>query len=109
MPPTDPEGQFSVSWDADHLACVSPSGERSSVRWLDLRSVRIRTTDTGPFMPDVFWILEDATSQCVIPQGAAGESALLERLQQLPGFNSSAVIAAASSVDNAEFTCWQHP
>lgn len=53
MPPTDPEARYSVSWDADQLVCISPTGLRSSVRWLDLRSVRIRTTDAGPFMEDV--------------------------------------------------------
>ncbi len=102
------EARYSVSWDTDQLFCTSPTGVRSSVRWLDLRSVRIRTTDSGPFLADVFWILEDTTSQCVVPQGADGESALLARLQQLPNFNSAAVIDAAASVENAEFICWHH-
>jgi hypothetical protein len=101
-----PEATYRVEWDAEEISCTWPSGERRSVAWRHLRSVRIRTTDAGPFTADVFWVLEGGDSFCVVPQGARGEDRLLARLQELPGFDSEAVIAAMSSTDNAEFTCW---
>jgi hypothetical protein len=101
-----PEATYRVEWDAEEISCTWPSGERRSVAWEKLRSVRIRTTDAGPFTADVFWVLEGNGSFCVVPQAARGEERLLARLQELPGFDSEAVIAAMSSTDNAEFTCW---
>lgn len=101
-----PEGAYQVSWDDTTITCTSPSGDVQSVPWRDLQSVAIRTTDAGPFVADVFWILQGSESTCTIPQGARGESELLRRLQELPDFNSEAVIAAMSSTDNAEFLCW---
>jgi hypothetical protein len=95
-----------VEWNAEEISCIWPTGERRSVAWGHLRSVRIRTTDAGPFTADVFWVLEGGGSSCVVPQAARGEERLLARLQELPGFDSEAVIAAMRSTDNAEFTCW---
>ena len=48
-------------------------------------------------MPDVFWILAgtSTSSGCVIPQGATGDSALLERLQKLPGFDDPDAVLTA--------------
>ena len=101
-----PEGAYHVSWDDTTLTCTTPSGDVQSVAWQDLQSVVIRTTDQGPLVADVFWILQGSGSTCVIPQGAQGEPELLRRLQELPDFDSEAVIASMSSTDNAEFLCW---
>jgi hypothetical protein len=43
----------------------------------------------------------------VIPQAAPGASQLLERLQQLPGFNNQAVIDSMGCTDNKQFLCWE--
>jgi len=81
--------------------------EMEFVAWPDLRSVTIRTTDQGPFVDDVFWLLERRDGTVVaVPSEAAGEPALLERLQQLPGFDNEAVIRASMSIENAVFHCW---
>ena len=101
-----PESTYHVTWDAAAITCTSPAGDVQSVPWQDLRSVMIRTTDAGPLVADVFWILQGSDSTCVVPQGARGEPELLRRLQELPDFDSEAVIAAMSSTDNAEFLCW---
>ena len=101
-----PESTYHVTWDASAITCTSPSGEIQSVAWRDLQSVVLRTTDAGPFIADVFWFLQGSASICMVPQGARGEPELLHRLQELPDFNSEAVIAGMSSTDNAEFLCW---
>jgi hypothetical protein len=83
-----------------------PDGVTRTLRWDDLRGVLIETTDQGPFVEDVWWILIDSAGHCLIPQEVGGE-ALLTRLQQLPNFDNDAVIAAMASVENNLFVCWQ--
>ena len=88
------------------LHYCQPDGATRTVRWNDLRAVLIETTDQGPFVEDVWWILIDSAGHCMIPQ-LAGTEALLARLQALPNFDNDAVIAAMASVENLIFVCWQ--
>ena len=53
----------------------------------NLNEIKIVTTDEGPFVADVFWVLNDNNSGCIIPQGSEGEEQLLESLQKLSNFN----------------------
>jgi hypothetical protein len=79
------------------------------VRRDDLQEVTILTTDHGPFVEDVFFLLigPDEKSGCVIPQEAQGSEQLLTRLQKLPGFDDEAVCKAMISTSNAKFLCWK--
>lgn len=43
----------------------------------------------------------------VVPQGEDGVSELLERLQQLSGFNNEALIESMGCTDNKLFLCWE--
>mgnify|MGYP001544696844 CR=1 FL=1 len=61
----------------------------------------------GPFDDDVFFVIETADKNFVIPQAAPGASQLLERFQQLPGFDNEAVIDSMGCTDNKEFVCWE--
>jgi hypothetical protein len=75
-----------------------------------LSAVVIKTTDQGPFLEDVFFILigKDQQSGCVVTQGAAGESELFNALQtRLPGIDNEKVIEAMSSTDNHSFLIWR--
>lgn len=85
-----------------------PDGREESVSWSDLQSVEIRTTSEGPFAEDVFFFLVERDGRsCEVPQGEAMETDLVMRLQELPGFDSEAVIAAMGSTDDARFHCWR--
>ena len=53
-----------------------------AVSWDDLQEVRIRTTSAGPMAEDVFFVLEDRSGECVVPQGFA-PAGFVERLQGL--------------------------
>jgi hypothetical protein len=104
-----PESLYIVKLSSDAVSCERPDGKTESVRWDDLREVEIITTDQGPFVPDVFWVLHGATTGCVIPEGATGERELMERFQHLPGFRFEAVIKANVSAQNQRFVCWEKP
>jgi hypothetical protein len=98
-----------VTVDASGVYRRHPDGDEH-VTWEDLRMVEIVTTDEGPFCEDFFWVLHGSEGGVVVPAAQAEEIGLLEHLQQLPGFDSLAVIEACGSTSHARFPCWErHP
>ncbi|HEX8904744.1 MAG TPA: hypothetical protein VF771_07885 [Longimicrobiaceae bacterium] len=102
-----PESLTVVTCDEAGIRGEAPGSEPWSIAWPELVRVEIHTTDQGPWAADVFWVLYTASAVHAVPQGATGERELLERLQQLPGFDNEAVIAAMTSTDNQAWTCWE--
>jgi hypothetical protein len=82
---------------------------REHVAWIDIASVRIMTTDQGPWLEDVFFVIDSRTgSGCAVPHDLAVRSGLLEALQaRLPDLDNSAVIQAMTSVERRVFTIWE--
>jgi hypothetical protein len=105
--PLEPESRFVVRLSDAEVVCERPDGKVERVGWADLQKVEVVTTGDGPFAPDVFWVLHGTDSGCAVPQGATGDTQLLERLQTLPGFDNHALIEAMSSTSNRSFLCWQ--
>jgi len=98
--------RYQVTVSEDGVTCGEPDGRVTRVTWPALRRVTLVTTEQGPAVCDLFWMLE-GEMLCLVPQGAPGEEALLPRLQQLPGFNNGAVIDANCSTEMADFVCWE--
>ena len=98
-----------VEFDEEGVVRRLPDGGSERVRWEDLREVVIVTTDEGPFVDDVFWMLVGDHGGCAVPSESTGFEALMGRLQRLPGFDNDAVIRAMMSTDNASFVCWRRP
>ncbi len=100
-----------VEFDEHGVKCwFEREGCASAVQffaWHDLHQIVIITTDEGPFVDDLFWVLSGTGETCVIGSEAAGMDDLLAQLQELPGFHNDAVISAMSSTENAEFLCWR--
>lgn len=96
-----------VSFDATEIVYTPMNGDALRIAWSDLLVVEIATTDDGPFDEDVFWVLHGGGPPLVVAQSVDGAPALLARLQELPGFDNEAVIAAMSSTDVARFLCWR--
>jgi len=103
----EPEHRFVVRLSDSEVSCERPDGTVERVSWADLQRVEVVTTDEGPFVPDVFWVLHGTDGGCAVPQGATGDSALLERLQTLPGFDNKAFIDAMTCASDRRFLCWQ--
>ena len=93
--------------DETGVAYERSNGIVESVHWSDLQRVTIFTTDGGPFAEDAFFVLHASQGGCVVPQGAPDSEILLERLQQLPGFDNEAVVRAMSCTTENEFPCWE--
>ncbi len=105
-----PEASVIVTYDSKGIHCVKPNSKDESITWEKLDAVLIETTDEGPMLPDVFWLLlsRDMSSGCIVPQGATGEKALLEEMQRrLSGFDNEMLIAAMLSTDNQRFLLWE--
>lgn len=102
-----PESRYVVRVSETGVSCRNPDGSTQTVPWHDLQEVEIVTTAPGPLLPDVFWVLHGSSSDCMIPQGATGEPALMERLRALPGFRSDALVEAMRSDRNERFLCWE--
>ena len=96
-----------VTFDDERVVRTMRDGRTEQVRWDDLREVGIVTTDAGPFVDDVFWLLIGDEGGCVVPSEAEGTGALLARLQELPGFDNGAVVRAMGCTDDERFVVWQ--
>lgn len=96
-----------VCFDQSGVTRTMGDGRTETVLWDDLMEVRIITTDEGPLMDDVFWLLVGDNGGCAVPSGAEGAKELLARLQQLPGFRNDVAIKALTCTSNAEFLCWK--
>lgn len=97
-----------VQVDERGLIATVKSGDQVRVDFADLVAVSVRTSDEGPWLDDVFWVLTTPDRWLQIPQGVSGEADLFESLLKLPGFNKEAMITAMSCVENREFFCWSN-
>jgi len=57
-----------VEFDDVSIRCRRPVRLVEAVQWLDLQAVIIMTTDQGPLLDDVFWVLVGKNSGCVEPR-----------------------------------------
>jgi hypothetical protein len=102
------ERQLVVSFNDSFVSAAFPSGETQSIAWQDVDCVAIETNDSGPWGSDVWWLFEGADTRVAYPQGATGDSEMLEQLStRFPGFSDAAVIQAMGCTSNARFVCWQ--
>jgi hypothetical protein len=81
------------------------------VTWSEIQRVRILTTNEGPWVEDVYFLLETgAGAGCAVPHQAAVRTRLLEALQsRLPGLRDDKVIEAMGCTENSSFTIWERP
>lgn len=96
-----------VTFDDEGVTRTRRDGLVEYVAWDDLLSVDIATTNEGPWVDDVFWLLSAGNHGYVVPSEAEGMGELLLRLQELPGFDDGAVIRAMGCTDNELFAVWR--
>lgn len=74
----------------------------------DITTVVIETTDSGPIEDDFFMVLINKNIEIKIPGSEGKFNEILNRLQQLNGFNNELFIEACSCVKNKRFVCWEN-
>lgn len=108
LEPPDPRSAEHLTIDDVGITRLAPN-LREHVAWADLQRVRILTNDRGPWLDDVFFVLDaqDGTG-CVVAHDLAVRAGLLEALQsRLTGVDDGTVIEAMGSTGNREFTIWE--
>ncbi len=103
------EHRYVVKTSPEAVVVICPDGQECEIRLDQLESVRIVTTEQGPWLCDFWYLLTDGYVQCSVPLGATGGQALLHRLQALPGWDTELPIEALGSTINNEFLCWHRP
>lgn len=69
----------------------------------DIIEIKIVTTDKGPWLPDIFWVLKSPDITITVEGDAPFFPILLVQLQKINGFDNDQVIKAMQSIDWAEF------
>lgn len=95
-----------VTFDDEGITRTPRDGLVEHVGWDELLRVDIATTNEGPWVDDVFWLLSAGDHGCAVPSEAEGMGELLLRLQELPRFDNEAVIRAMGCTDNELFPVW---
>jgi hypothetical protein len=82
---------------------------REHVAWSDIMRVRILTTDQGPQLEDVYFVIEGKDGNgCMVSHELAVRGGLLNALhERLDGVDNKEVIEAMLSTSNRVFTIWE--
>lgn len=92
----------------EEIICKNPSGT-DRVRWQDIVKIQVLTTDEGPAVCDVFFVLLDANDRgVVIPQDKQAEfNSVLEKVTAYPGFDHALFIESMGHTQVKWFTIWE--
>jgi hypothetical protein len=99
--------QISFSFDGRIITADGPFARRTSVRIEDIREIGIETTDAGPFVEDVFWLINRNTEGLRIPQDSTVFNRLVDYFESFEGFDWEPFTKAMASTDNRYFLCWK--
>ena len=82
-----------------------------AVSWDALSKVEIRTTNSGPWSEDMFFVLHGADGKgALVSNDLAVKHQLVKALQErLPGLDDRAIIEASGCTSNKLFLIWQKP
>jgi hypothetical protein len=91
--------------DEQGVRRIAADGTEASLAWADLREVRIVTQPAKSLSEGVRFELRSGAATLSIPRPEATQG-FIDRLQELPGFDTEALIEAIGSTAEAEFVCW---
>lgn len=91
------------------ITANGPLARKISVRVEDIKEIGVETTDTGPFVEDVFWLINRETDGLRIPQGSPVFEALMDYFGSLQGFDWKPFTEAMGCTNCRYFLCWRRP
>lgn len=97
--------------DAEGVTRTLADGRHEAVHWAELVEVEVLTTSVGVHRHDgvVFVLAGPGERGCLVPSGLAVQHGLIERLHELPGFDSRRLVDAMEAAPPARTTCWRRP
>jgi hypothetical protein len=93
--------------DGQAIIMKRPFSRPFSVKIDEFDEIGVETTDQGPFVEDVFWILKRGTMRIRIGDPHPVFKVLMDRVGSLEGFDWRPFIEAQSCGDNRYFLCWK--
>jgi hypothetical protein len=93
--------------DGPNIVIKRPFCRSVATRIDDLDEIGIETTDQGPFVEDVFWILKRGDMRIRIGEPHPVFKMLMDRFRSLEGFDWEPFTEAMSCTDNRYFPCWK--
>lgn len=97
-----PESDWTVRFESNILHSVDWYGNEVVLDLSKIIRFYVRTTDQGPFSPDLWYGIVCENGKIEIPQGATGEELIHSFTEKLDGCR----IEGMSSVENRTFDCW---
>jgi len=107
-----PLGVLTSSFRTDYslrgrtLTVKCPFRDRLTVRIDEFDEIGIETTDQGPFVEDVFWILKEGPTCLRIGEPHPIFKQLMDSFGSLEGFNWEIFADAMNCFENHYFPCW---
>lgn len=94
------------SFDGVTIRAQDPLGADQSLAFAQITDVSVETNCLGPFVEDVFWLINRETEAVRIPQCSPVFAVLLKQFELLEGFDWDAFGRSMGSTDDALFPCW---
>ena len=98
---------FDIKVDESKLVYFPLFGRIKTIPWKDLIRVEVQTTDQGPFLEDLFYVLVAKRQSVRISEDEAAYCSLMTHFKNLKDFNFDAIVSASSCVENRTYLCWQ--
>jgi hypothetical protein len=96
-----------VSFDGQSIVVGDRNAVVTTLALSELERIVILTTSEGPYVCDVFWVLESDAAVCSFASESEGANAVVSALMALPGFDYGAGVLAAGSVSESIFPVWK--
>jgi hypothetical protein len=93
--------------DGGTLVIKRPFRRAIPVKIAELDEIGVETTDKGPFIEDIFWILKQDKMRICIGDPHPIFQELMNQFQSMENFNWENFANAMSSHDNRYFLCWK--
>ena len=94
------------SFNGVTIRAHDPLGADQSLAVAQISDVGVETNCLGPFVEDVFWLLNREREAIRIPQRSPVFAVLTKQFESLEGFDWEAFRRSMSSTDDAFFACW---
>ena len=102
-------GEPKITVTDKEIICNFPSRfVKNKVEWDKINRIQIVTTDEGPEVCDVFYMIQDSDGGGVcIPQDREESEVITNRILNLPGFDYETFTRAMGSTENKWFDVWE--